>query len=241
MRPVGSAPLTPLPDDWQRALAVVAHPDDAEYGIASAAARWTSEGRHVAYVLATRGEAGIDSLRPDECAIVREAEERAGAALVGVTEVEFLDHADGTIEYTLALRRDIAATIRRHRPEIVLTINHRDTFGGNNLNMADHRHLGTALLDAVRDAANRWVFPDAGEAWKGVQMVAVNASPSPTHAVDVTGFLDRGIASLCEHRRYLDHIGQTPDQVDAMLRGFAEEAGARLGVDHAVSFEVFEF
>ncbi len=233
-------PLAPFPDDWERALAVVAHPDDAEYGIASAAARWTSEGKQVAYVLATRGEAGIDSLAPEECARVREAEERAGAALVGVTTVEFLDHPDGTIEYGLPLRRDLAAAIRRHRPELVLTINHHDTFGGRALNMADHRHVGRALLDAVRDAANRWVFPDAGEPWSGVRVVAVNASPAPTHAVEVSGFLDRGIASLCAHRRYLEHIGQSPADVDAMLRTFAETAGMRLGVEHAIAFEVFE-
>jgi len=239
--PADGGPLTPLPEDWERALAVVAHPDDAEYGIACAAARWTSEGKHVAYLLATRGEAGIDALSPRECARVREAEERAGASLVGVKAVDFLDHPDGTIEYGLPLRRDITAAIRRQRPELVLTINHRDTFGGSTLNMADHRHVGCALLDAVRDAANRWTFPDTGKPWSGVRMAAVNASPSPTHAVDITGFLDRGIASLCAHRRYLEHIGQTPEEVDTMLRDFSTAAGQRLGVRHATAFEVFDF
>src|SRR5664279_3333899 len=95
-----SAPgLLPFPDDWSRALAIVAHPDDLEYGAASAIAKWTAAGKHVAYLLATRGEAGIDTLEPAECARVREAEERASAATVGVSDVEFLDHADGVIEY----------------------------------------------------------------------------------------------------------------------------------------------
>ena len=76
--------LEPLPEDWDTALAVVAHPDDMEYGAASAVARWTAQGKHVAYLLVTRGEAGIDALPPDECARVREAEERASAAVVGV-------------------------------------------------------------------------------------------------------------------------------------------------------------
>ena len=80
-----------------------------EYGAASAVARWTGQGKAVAYVLVTRGEAGIDTLPPDECARVREAEERASAAVVGVTSVEFLGHADGVIEYGLPLRRDITA------------------------------------------------------------------------------------------------------------------------------------
>lgn len=86
--------LEPMPGDWRRALAVVAHPDDLEYGCAAAIAAWTDEGREVAYVLATRGEAGIDTLAPAECAPLREREQRASAAVVGVSEVEFLDHRD---------------------------------------------------------------------------------------------------------------------------------------------------
>lgn len=124
------APLEPMPTDWQRALAVVAHPDDLEYGGAAAIADWTDGGREVVYVLATRGEAGIDTIAPEECAPLREAEQRASAAVVGVSTVEFLDHRDGVVEYGLDLRRDIAAAIRRHRPELLITLNHRDTWGG---------------------------------------------------------------------------------------------------------------
>lgn len=123
-------PLEPLPADWSRALAVVAHPDDLEYGAAAAVADWTDGGREVVYLLASRGEAGIDTLPPEECAPVREREQRASAAVVGVRTVEFLDHRDGVIEYGIGLRRDIAAAIRRHRPELVVTLNHRDTWGG---------------------------------------------------------------------------------------------------------------
>src|SRR5512133_3124617 len=92
-------PLPPLREDWQRALCVVAHPDDLEYGAASAVARWTAQGKQVTYLLASRGEAGIDSLRPEDAAPLREEEERAGAREVGVEVVEFLDHRDGVIEY----------------------------------------------------------------------------------------------------------------------------------------------
>src|ERR687888_18385 len=110
--------LQPLPDDWQRALAVVAHPDDLEYGCSAAVAGWTDAGREVAYVLATRGEAGIDTVDPAVCGPLREREQGASAAVVGVTSVDFLAHRDGMIEYGLALRREIAAAIRRHRPEL---------------------------------------------------------------------------------------------------------------------------
>src|SRR5690348_9359817 len=96
--------LPALPENWDRCLAVAAHPDDIEYGIASAVARWTAAGKQVSYLLATRGEAGIDGMHPDEVAPLREAEERAGAREVGVAVVEFLDHRDGVVEYGPALR-----------------------------------------------------------------------------------------------------------------------------------------
>ena len=105
--------LLALDEDWGTALAVVAHPDDLEYGAASAVSKWTSEGKTVSYLLATRGEAGIDGMTPDEAAVVRAQEEIDGAKVVGVDTVEFLDHADGVVEYGLPLRRDIARAIRQ--------------------------------------------------------------------------------------------------------------------------------
>ena len=89
--------MQPMPEDWDRAVAVVAHPDDLEYGVASAVARWTGQGKHVSYLLATRGEAGIAGMAPDQVGPLRVEEERRSAAVVGVTEVEFLDHADGLV------------------------------------------------------------------------------------------------------------------------------------------------
>lgn len=240
-----TARLAPFPDDWTRALAVVAHPDDLEYGTASAIARWTSEGRAILYLLVTRGEAGIDGMAPEQAAAVRAQEEINSAKVVGVDTVDFLDgHRDGIIEYGLPLRRDLAAAFRRHRPDVVLSVNHRDTWPGGWLNMADHRNVGLGILDAARDAGNRWVFPEllaqGLEPWSGVHHVAFNASPQPTHAVDVTGFLDRGIASLAEHRAYLAGLGDGTTDHDAQLRGAAESAGARFGVEHAVEFEVVQ-
>ena len=239
-----TAPLLgPFPDDWQRALAVMAHPDDMEYGGAAAVAAWTRAGKEVAYLLLTKGEAGIDSLPPDECARVRVEEQRASAAIVGVGEVEFLDHPDGTLEYGLDLRRDIAAAIRRHRPEVVLATNHRETYGGTYLNMADHRIAGQATIDAVRDAANRWIFTDLAdgggrplEPWAGVKHLAVVASPQATHAVDVTGTFDVGVESLRAHAAYLRGLGD-PDP-ETFLRGGAEAVAERFGGRLGVSFEL---
>ncbi|MFD4020965.1 PIG-L deacetylase family protein [Streptomyces sindenensis] len=237
--------LEPMPGDWQRALAVVAHPDDLEYGAAAAVAEWTDGGREVVYLLASRGEAGIDTLPPEECAPVREREQRASASVVGVRTVEFLDHRDGVIEYGTGLRRDIAAAIRRHRPELVVTLNHRDTWGGAAWNTPDHRAVGRATLDAVADAGNRWIFPDLGEQglqpWNGVRWIAVAGSDRPTHAVDATAGLERSVQSLLEHRTYIEALTrQDPEQYcRTFLTGMAEAAAERFGGRPAVTFEVF--
>lgn len=201
-----------MPDDWARALCVVAHPDDLEYGAAGAIAVWTSAGKSVSYVLATRGEAGIDGMEPRRATGVREVEQREAARIVGVDVVEFLDHRDGVLEHGLPLRRDLAAAIRRHRPDLVVTLNFADRWGGTGpWNSADHRNLGRALLDAVGDAGNRWIhtelLEDGLEPWGGVRWVAVAASPSPTHAVDITDGFERSVSSLEAHAEYLRGLG----------------------------------
>jgi LmbE family N-acetylglucosaminyl deacetylase len=231
----------PLPEDWERALAIVAHPDDLEYGAASAVARWTDQGKWVGYLLATSGEAGIDGMDPAEAGPLRREEERAGAAHVGVDTVEFLAHQDGVIEGGLDLRRDLARAIRRHRPEVLIVSNFELRWGFGALNMADHRVVGLAALDAARDAGNRWVFTELVDEgfhpWSGVHWVAVNASPRTTHFVDVTDTIDRGIASLREHRAYLAGLGDGTDP-DEFLRGNASRAGDACGVEYAVEFEL---
>ena len=234
--------LQTLPEDWERALAVAAHPDDLEYGAASAIARWTSQGKEVVYLMVTRGEAGIDSMPPEEVGPLRVQEEMKSAAVVGVETVEFLDHRDGVVEYGLPLRRDIARAIRRHRPELIITGNYHMRWGSDSpLNMADHRWAGLAVLDAARDAGNRWIFSElleeGYEPWSGVRMVCVSGSPNRTHAVDVTDHVDKGVASLQEHRVYLDNLGSDFD-ADTFLRMNLNAIGEAFGCDYAVAFEV---
>lgn len=231
-----------VPEDWDRALAVVAHPDDLEYGAASAIARWTGQGKHVTYCLVTSGEAGIDTLAPDRCAVLRQEDERRSAAVVGVDVVEFLAHPDGLIEPGLPLRRDLATAIRRHRPDVLISIHYGERWPGG-VNHVDHRVVGLALVDAARDAANRWLFPGAGgEPWSGTRFALFAGGPDATHGVDVTDTLEAGIASLQAHQTYLDALpeGTTGKDPEPFLRGMAEAAGPRLGVDAAVLFELVD-
>ena len=234
-------PLTPLDEDWARMLAVVAHPDDLEYGAAAAVARWTGQGREVVYCMVTSGEAGIDAMEPERARGVREAEEVESARRVGVETVDFLGLPDGTLQHDLVLRRAVAGAIRRHRPQVVLTVNSRDTWdGADALNQADHIATGRAVLDAVRDAANRWVFPDEGPGrWDGVRQVWASNSPRAGHGVDTTDTFQAGVASLEAHRAYLDGLGDQRPDPRTMLAAAAEPAGVRLGCRYGAAFEVF--
>jgi LmbE family N-acetylglucosaminyl deacetylase len=239
-------PLEAVDEEWETALAVVAHPDDMEYGAAAAVARWTAQGKRVVYAMVTSGEAGIDGMDPETCGPLREAEQIASAAVVGVDTVEFLRHPDGVLEYGLPLRRDIARLVRRHRPDVVITTNFRETYGGVLPNQADHIAAGRAALDGARDAGNRWVFrellAEGLEPWDGVRMLLAAGSPDGRHAVDTTETFTLGVASLKEHRAYLAGLGDhSMAQPEDFLESLGRMIGSRLGVRYASPFEVISF
>lgn len=232
-----------LNEEWDTALCVAAHPDDLEYGLAAAVARWTKQGKRITYLLITSGEAGIDSIPPVQAGPLREQEERDGAALVGVDEVTFLGMPDGAVQYGLPLRRAIAAAIRHTRPDAVFTLTHRETFGGGGLNQADHRAVGLATLDACADAGNRWLFTDlideGWQPWSGVKYLAFAGSAHPTHRVDVSDTFEDGVASLEAHAQYLEALGPDypapRDLLQTMLgSGDAPEEGR-----HTLRLEAF--
>jgi LmbE family N-acetylglucosaminyl deacetylase len=236
--------LEALPDgEFKKVLCVVAHPDDVEYGTSAAVAKWTSQGIEVAYLLLTRGEAGMPN-PPEETARIRRGEQEAACAVVGVTSLEVLDHPDGVLQPSLDLRRDIARAIRKHQPDVVVTGSWEVEFVAG-LNQADHRVAGMACLDAIRDADNPWVFQELvdGEGltpWK-VRWFLVAGHTQPTHGVDVSGEpLARGVASLEAHSEYLGAIPGHPAPAD-FIPMIAAMGGQALGVDHAVLFRAWDF
>lgn len=235
--------VEPLPDqDFRKVLCVVAHPDDVEYGTSAAVARWTSQGTEVAYLLLTRGEAGMPN-PPEETAALRRAEQDAACAAVGVTDLQVLEHPDGVLQPSLEIRRDIARAIRRFQPDVVVTGSWEIEFVAG-LNQADHRVAGLATLDAIRDADNRWVFPElleeGLEPW-AVRWFLVAGHSQPTHGVDVTGEpLEQGVKALEAHRDYLAALPWHPAPAD-MIPAIARMAGQALGTDAAVLFRAWDF
>ena len=233
----------------RRVLAVAAHPDDMEYGGSAAVAAWTARGVGVSYALVTSGEAGMDSVPPAEAGRLREAEQRSACEVVGVEDLVFLGFADGTVEYGLPLRRAIAEQVRRVQPDLVVTGAFRQTWPGGYLNQSDHIAVGHAVLDAVRDAGNRWIFPEqltgqltTGqlEPWNGVTRILALGSPDSTHAIVVDDTVEDAVRSLEAHAAYLAALGdgttRARDVVEQILTGGGEAAGTR----YAVIAEVFQ-
>ena len=124
---------------------------------------------------------------------------------------------------------------------MIVTVNHRLTWGTDTLNMADHRAVGLAVLDAARDAGNRWIFTDLLEEgldpWNGVRFVCLSGSPVAGHAVDVTESIEKGVESLRQHEGYIKGLGQDFNP-DAFLKDAASWAGAAMGVRYAVKLEM---
>jgi LmbE family N-acetylglucosaminyl deacetylase len=241
---MGGMTLPALPEEsFHRVLCVVAHPDDMEYGTSAAVARWTARGVDVGYLLLTHGEAGMPN-PPEETARLRIAEQRAACAVVGVEHLTVLDHPDGVLVYGLDLRRDICREIRRFRPDVVLGVGYEiETSYG--FDQADHRAAGLATLDAVRDAGNRWVFPeqveDEGLAPHSARWYIVPGfAGAATHGVDVTGEpLRRGVASLEAHAAYLAALPDHPAPAD-FIPIFTATGGKAMGVEHAVLFRAHD-
>ncbi|RCK69782.1 PIG-L family deacetylase [Desertihabitans brevis] len=139
----------PFPTDWQRAVVLVAHPDDIDYGTAAAVARWTAEGRTVGYVLASRGEAGIEGLAPEQAGPLREAEQRAAAAEVGVDDVEFLGFPDSALHDTPELRAALREAVTRRGAHLAVVGFFGAAWDDDSPNQSDHIELGHAAVGAL--------------------------------------------------------------------------------------------
>jgi LmbE family N-acetylglucosaminyl deacetylase len=229
-------PSVPPLDDVDRVLVVVAHPDDIDFGAAGTIARWTAEGIEVAYCLATRGESGGFDETPRELMPgIREAEQRAAAAAVGVKDVEFLDgYTDGALYVTHDLRRDISRAIRRFRPDRVLTQSPVRRWDRIGVGHPDHLAAGEATMAAVYpDARNPFAHPslladEHLEPWT-VREVWLMGSPSADHAVDVTDTFPAKLEALRAHVSQTAHM----TDLEGMLRGWltlnADAAGLPAG------------
>ncbi|NEK58079.1 PIG-L family deacetylase [Geodermatophilus sabuli] len=235
------------PQSWkpaehvERALCVLAHPDDVDFGSAGTVATWAKAGTHVTYCIVTDGDAGgFDDTPRHEMGPLRRAEQEAAAAAVGVEDVHFLGYPDGRLELTLDLRRDISRVIRQVRPQRVLTSSPERFWERVGASHPDHMTVGESTLRAVYpDARNPFAFPellaDEGlEAWT-VDEVWLTASPRADHVVDVTDVVELKFAALKSHRSQVGHL----PELEAFVTDWMRQTARRLGLPEGRLGEAF--
>ncbi len=236
----GHRPL-PVPE---RVLTIGAHPDDAEFGAGATLAKWASAGSHVVMLVMTDGSKGSWDPEVDQAGLVktRKREQRAAAERLGATDIVLLDHIDGELENTMALREEISAWIRRVQPDVVLT---HDPWQRYQMH-PDHRATGWAAVDGVVAAREPLAFahqltgdvthhrPAALLLW---------SADEPNHWEDAEGFLDAKIAALLEHSSQSETTmggagdgGAARDAFRDRIFEHARAAGSDVGMTAAEAF-----
>ncbi len=222
----------------ERALVVIAHPDDAEFGAAATIAHLTASGARVDYVVTTDGGKGTDdpAVTPEQLAATRVAEQRAAADILGVSEIVHLGYPDGYLVPSLDLRRDVTRQIRRFRPDLVMTLNPQRRLDGNPfIGHPDHLATGEATLASVYPAArDRLNFPELAtdeglEPWK-VRQVLLMGIEQPNLVLDVSATFEIGIDALRAHASQVD------GDAEARVRDRAREVGVANGIGLAQAF-----
>lgn len=248
--PSGSHRRPSQPEDSSlRALVVVAHPDDAEFGAAGSVATWVDSDIEVHYCLVTDGEAGGSDLgvSPRDMAATRRAEQSAAAAVLGVSELHWLGYPDGRVTGGIELRRDIARLIRQVRPDRLVTQSPERSYQRIYASHPDHLATGEAALCAVYpDARNPFAHPELaaeGLAPHSVPEVWLMAAPGPGDAgrmtVDITDKIEIKLAALRCHASQMDPEGDLDGVIRRWTRATAIAAGLAPG-HHAESFLVID-
>jgi LmbE family N-acetylglucosaminyl deacetylase len=230
------------PEEIERALVVVAHPDDVDFGAAGTVATLTDAGADVTYCLVTDGDAG--GFDPDiprgEMGTLRRTEQTRAAKEVGVESVVFLGHGDGRVVYDLALRRDISRVIRQVRPNVVITQSPTRNLASMYASHPDHLATGESTLAAVYpDARNPYAHPEllaeGLEAWSVSEMWLMTGG-APTDCVDVTDQVERKMRAL------MCHETQHPDPVrtDTMVREWMSDVATTFGLGTGRYAEAFQ-
>jgi LmbE family N-acetylglucosaminyl deacetylase len=232
------------PDDGvRRVLVVTAHPDDVDFGCAGSVAAFTAAGVEVTYCIVTDGDAGGSdrALTRGEMAALRQEEQRAAAAVVGVRDVRFLGHPDGMVESSVALRRDISRVIRQVRPERVVTQSPERNWDFMYASHPDHLAAGEAAVCAVYpDARNPFAHPElleeeGLEPWTVPELWIMGPGDRAGIAVDTSATVDLKVAALLSHASQLPD----PDAVSERVRESARALAAHAGLPDGASAELF--
>ena len=224
--------MQPIPDnEIKRVLAVTAHPDDVDFGASGTIASWVKAGIHVSYCICTNGDQGGEEsgIPVEEMPAVRQKEQRAAGAAIGVTDITFLNYRDGSLEPTLGLRKDIVRAIRIAQPDRMVIQSPERNWERIGASHPDHLAAGEAAIQAVYpDARNPFAFPEMLEAgikpWR-VKEVWVTSHATPDHFVDITDFFHLKMAALHAHASQTAHNAE----LENMVRGWGERNATAAG------------
>lgn len=202
-------------DQVQKILVILAHPDDPEFFCGATIHKWASAGHQVIYWLLTCGDKGTAdrSLSSEQLCNIRQAEQRAAAAVLGVHEVNFLGYPDGYLVPDLTLRKEITRILRKVRPDILITCDPTTLFvGDSRLNHPDHRAAGQAVLDAVYPPARDFLyFPELIQEENlephAVREVWVSGTQQPNVNLDVSEYWETKIRAILEHKSQIGEPG----------------------------------
>jgi LmbE family N-acetylglucosaminyl deacetylase len=226
------------------AMSIHAHPDDQEFTVAGTLAKWARAGCRVVWVIITSGDAGSNRIEHGAAykpalAALREGEQRAANAVLGIQETVFLHYPDGELEPTMALRKELTRLIRKYKPEVVLTGNLEAAFYGSDyINHPDHRAAAEAATYAVfPSAGTRLIFTDLlaeGYEPHEVRRLYIHGTEKPDTWVDIAGTIDVKIEAL---RKHASQVGDDPD-LEKLMRDWAAEEGQGKGLPFAEAFKV---
>jgi LmbE family N-acetylglucosaminyl deacetylase len=227
--------ITPL----ERALVVISHPDDGEFGAGPTIAHLTAAGARVDYVVTTDGGKGTEDpeMTPESLSSTRMAEQRDAADILGVSDIVHLGYPDGYLTPSLDLRKDITRQIRRFRPDLVITQNPQRRLDHNPfIGHPDHLATGEATLASVYPAARDHLnFPELWreehlEPWK-VRQVLLTGVEEPNLWIDVGETFETGLRSILAHVSQVD-----PETVGERMRERARIVGEPQGIGLAQAF-----
>ena len=224
----------------ERAMFIFAHPDDIEFSVAGTAAKWAKHGSEVTYVVLTDGNVGSHDpeMTREQIGQIRRQEQAAAAKVAGAANCIFLGYDDGSLEPTLALRKQLVKLIRQHRPNAVVCGDPNMYFRGERLNHPDHRAAARAALDAVFPACEmRLLYPEfeaEGIQPHKVNFVFITTDQALNHFEDIAESIDTKLKALNEHRSQLGDV----DYSDRM-RERAANIGKQVGLAYAEAFRRF--
>jgi len=228
----------------QRIMVVAAHPDDAEFGCGGTVAKWVRQGSTAFYLICTNGEKGSDDygIDPAELAVRRDKEQRAAAAVIGVSEVQFLQRRDGELIYGIELRGDVVRWIRKWKPDAVFTHDPTSVISSSGfVNHADHRATGTAAIDAVYPFSRSPLqYPEQiaeGLEPHTVIQLYLWGSGEPDFFVDVSDSVDCKVDALKEHASQFSDF----ERVTQFAKERLHKTGQEHGVEYAESFKRINF